>query len=1131
MDKIRKQLSRLTHRSKSNNRHKFPVINLLSRLRKRQAKHQDGNKRDENHVSIEETEDVHVVKPLKARDDVTIHVTSPNEVVDRDTDCSVMVNAECHETHADISSLRAVKSSELLIPGRLSTASGLSGFRSLGDLAQYKSQKSFGSVCSFGSQRRSGQQRTVWTQADLAKGQSQETLNRELSAGSLFDISDYVLSPYDDDGFGVDSAFYREPVENPILAAFRDRIVKRLNFPDLCHCDAQTCADLLMYGKIPFLKSLNDKIKRDDGEFNEQFIECRGLDGMLARMEVTACAGFDSLAQVLEMLLISECATSLVSTTSGKDFLVHNGEFVSSMAKALETKNIMVKMQIFELLSALCVYSRDGYYLTLDALERYRSWQKLQYRMSLLVNELRTSELTTYKTTIMALINSIIFANENIRDRVRLRNEFLALSLDDVLTSLRAEDDDELLVQCDVFEEELHADTEALDEMKVNSVNLNDHHSVFLAIYKRVQGTPLNATFLGILHCLLQIESTTSQSESMWTLIERIAQEALKADITKDSEAILAMCKDDATKTEDQGVQTDDVLIQNDCKPSDKPDTSSNLSPAGGIPPPPPPPPPPGSAIPPPPPPPPPPPGSGAPPPPPGMGVPSPPPPPPPPPGMGGPPPPPGMGGPPPPPGMGGPPPPPGAGPPMAPGGAPLPTQVVPKTIDTPRPSKKMKIISGNKLPTNAFKKDSIWDQVLNMEDSIDVEYSKLEDMFAKEEPSTLDRASLAPKDTGGSTRRSSTHNTEVALLDPKKSMNVNIFLRQFRKPNDVIIELIKTGDTRGVGVEKLKGLMNLLPGADEVETLQNYEGEINKLGNAEQFFLGLIQLPAYRLRIEFMILKGDFNSQLGAIRPNIQLLNTVCRKLIENESLKKFLRFVLHSVNFVNKGNNAGAAIGFRISSMNKILSTKTNNPKMTFLHYTVESAQVNNKEALTFVEDLSEMLQKSCRFSLDGMLGEFTALKNNVSRLKGQLESAEDEVKDQFQAFIKQAEEDIADVDEAIERVQKISGKLANHFCETEKGFKVDEFLEAFHELCDRTKACQNELDTWRANEERALQRRQTMVELESRRKGASMKAPSDRKIVDNIVNEIRRGKVLRRLSMKHKVSDTDKTASGKT
>lgn len=36
-------------------------------------------------------------------------------------------------------------------------------------------------------------------------------------------------------------------------------------------------------------------------------------------------------------------------------------------------------------------------------------------------------------------------------------------------------------------------------------------------------------------------------------------------------------------------------------------------------------------------------------------------------------------------------------------------------------------------------------------------------------------------------------------------------------------------------------------------------------------------------------------------------------------------------------------------------------------------------------------------------------------------------------------------------------------------------------------------------------------------------------DRKIVDNIVNEIRKGKVLRRLSMKRKVTDAEIAAEG--
>ena len=41
------------------------------------------------------------------------------------------------------------------------------------------------------------------------------------------------------------------------------------------------------------------------------------------------------------------------------------------------------------------------------------------------MSELEKADLTTYRTTVMALINSIIVANENIRDRVRMRNEFI----------------------------------------------------------------------------------------------------------------------------------------------------------------------------------------------------------------------------------------------------------------------------------------------------------------------------------------------------------------------------------------------------------------------------------------------------------------------------------------------------------------------------------------------------------------------------------------------------------------------------------------------------------------------------------------------------------------------------------
>ena len=80
-----------------------------------------------------------------------------------------------------------------------------------------------------------------------------------------------------------------------------------------------------------------------------------------------------------------------------------------------------------------------------------------------------------------------------------------------------------------------------------------------------------------------------------------------------------------------------------------------------------------------------------------------------------------------------------------------------------------------------------------------------------------------------------------VNLLDSRRSMNINIFIRQFRSSNEEIIEMIKDGEHDDIGAEKLKGLMKILPEMDEIEMLKSYPGDKSKLGNAERFILQLV--------------------------------------------------------------------------------------------------------------------------------------------------------------------------------------------------------------------------------------------------------------------------------------------------
>lgn len=67
----------------------------------------------------------------------------------------------------------------------------------------------------------------------------------------------------------------------------------------------------------------------------------------------------------------------------------------------------------------------------------------------------------------------------------------------------------------------------------------------------------------------------------------------------------------------------------------------------------------------------------------------------------------------------------------------------------------------------------------------------------------------------------------------------------EFRS-NDEIIQLIKDGEHDDIGAEKLRGFLKILPEVDELDMLRTFDGDLNRLGNAEKFLLQLLQVSKY---------------------------------------------------------------------------------------------------------------------------------------------------------------------------------------------------------------------------------------------------------------------------------------------
>ncbi|TDG52597.1 hypothetical protein AWZ03_000830 [Drosophila navojoa] len=116
----------------------------------------------------------------------------------------------------------------------------------------------------------------------------------------------------------------------------------------------------------------------------------------------------------------------------GLDYIVENRDYIAKLGSALDTQNATVKKQVFELLSALCAYSPDGYARAIETLEFYKNLKKERYRFKIVINELEQSTAAAtppvdYLATLLAFINCVIISEPKLQERIRIRNEFIAV--------------------------------------------------------------------------------------------------------------------------------------------------------------------------------------------------------------------------------------------------------------------------------------------------------------------------------------------------------------------------------------------------------------------------------------------------------------------------------------------------------------------------------------------------------------------------------------------------------------------------------------------------------------------------------------------------------------------------------
>uniref|UniRef100_A0A3B5LHD1 FH2 domain-containing protein n=1 Tax=Xiphophorus couchianus TaxID=32473 RepID=A0A3B5LHD1_9TELE len=107
----------------------------------------------------------------------------------------------------------------------------------------------------------------------------------------------------------------------------------------------------------------------------------------------------------------------------------------------------------------------------------------------------------------------------------------------------------------------------------------------------------------------------------------------------------------------------------------------------------------------------------------------------------------------------------------------------------------------------------NLWTQGPVQQD-FQIDVQKIEELFTQS-----DGPPVSTPTRGGKTRVSFREaKDEVSILDSKRGLNIAIFLKQFKRSNQTLVDEIRHGNSESFGAEPLRELLKLLPEKDEVK-------------------------------------------------------------------------------------------------------------------------------------------------------------------------------------------------------------------------------------------------------------------------------------------------------------------------
>ena len=332
------------------------------------------------------------------------------------------------------------------------------------------------------------------------------------------------------------------------------------------------------------------------------------------------------------------------------------------------------------------------------------------------------------------------------------------------------------------------------------------------------------------------------------------------------------------------------------------------------------------------------------------------------------------------------------------------------------------------------------------------------------------DSSKSKPKKKGGKMKKGIPLSNSLSLIDPKRQHNLSISMSRLKVPVDTLCKSLMSIDTETLTANIVDVLKLVMPLPQEMKVVRQHASKnppdqpTKGLGKVELFFYHLSSIPRLEEKMRAIDLKSSLKYRVDSIKEDIAVLSTAMVFITKCGGLRRLMGLVLQLSNYLNHGSYRSGAFGFKVGSLKKLMSLRSNVPAegKTLLHVIAKMA--NTDPLLAEVEDMLQL--GPATFIPSGVISEHTqSLRHDINALKDENTLCAEEIAsndideedtnmsntfvEASTNLLESSEAQFGEIEELQRQLRDHQAVLAHFLCEDPETFKHDVTIKELHDF----------------------------------------------------------------------------------